>query len=66
MKKKVTVGLLASLFALTSVAGAAFADKPNFNPGQKGNVCSAPGPNSNPNCNPSTTSLDRCSVVDSP
>jgi hypothetical protein len=52
MKKKVTVGLLASLFALTSVAGAAFADKPNFNPGQKGNVCSAPDPNPNPNCNP--------------
>ena len=52
MKKKVAVALLGSLFAVASVAGAAFADQPNFNPGQKGNVCSAPGPNSNPNCDP--------------
>ena len=52
MKKKLAVALLGSLFALTSVAGAAFADKPTFNPGQKGNVCSAPGANPNPNCVP--------------
>jgi hypothetical protein len=52
MKKRIAVAVLGSLFALTSVAGAAFADKPNFNPGQKEKVCSAPGPNKNPNCKP--------------
>jgi hypothetical protein len=51
------IGKLAALLAVTGVATVAIAapasaDKPNFNPGQKGNVCSAPGPNSNPNCVP--------------
>jgi hypothetical protein len=38
--------------ALLAAPAGAFADKPKFNPGQKGKVCSAPGPNSNPNCVP--------------
>jgi hypothetical protein len=49
--KRVVAGVLATCALLAAPAGA-FADKPKFNPGQKGKVCSAPGPNSNPNCVP--------------
>lgn len=52
MKKKILATVLGSALALSVFASSAGAAKPNFNPGQKGNVCEAPGPNSNPNCNP--------------
>ena len=52
MKKKIVGALLGSAFVVTTFATAASAAPPNFNPGQKGNVCEAPGPNSNPNCRP--------------
>jgi hypothetical protein len=51
--KRLVAGVLSACALTAALApAAAIADKPNFNPGQKGNVCSAPGPNSNPNCNP--------------
>ena len=52
-RRRVAAGLLsAALLAAGLVPAAASADPPKFNPGQKGNVCDAPGPNPNPNCVP--------------
>jgi hypothetical protein len=52
MKKRILAAVLGSAIAVSALAPTAGAAQPNFNPGQKGNVCDAPGPNSNPNCNP--------------
>ena len=49
---KLVALLAAAGLATVALAPSASADQPNFNPGQKGNVCSAPGPNSNPHCVP--------------
>jgi len=52
--KRIFALLMVCLFmvaVMAVTASTAFA-QPNFNPGQKPQVCDAPGPNSNPNCNP--------------
>jgi hypothetical protein len=51
-RKRVAAALLSACAFAAALAPTAGADQPNFNPGQKGNVCSAPGPNSNPHCHP--------------
>jgi hypothetical protein len=50
--RKIAALLAAAGLAVAALAPAANADQPKFNPGQKGNVCGAPGPNSNPHCVP--------------
>ncbi len=50
--RKIAALLAASGLAIAAAAPAATADPPKFNHGQKGNVCDAPGPNSNPHCVP--------------
>ena len=52
--KRILALLMLSLFvvAVMAMTTSTALAKPIFNPGQKENVCKAPGPNKNPNCKP--------------
>jgi uncharacterized membrane protein len=52
MKRKLVAAAIGVALGVGALGSAAHADQPKFNPGQKGNVCSAPGPNNNPHCVP--------------